>query len=117
MFVFKIDGADMPTPAHDNFKIIYDDIDSAKSTRNALGYLRRERVRAGMVKIELEYNMMSNADHAKVLTAIEPPMVDVTFFSPRHNATVTRKMYAGPRSVNAYMAGRYYRLAFNLVER
>lgn len=117
MFVFKIDGVQMPAPAHDNFKITYDDIDSAKSTRNALGYLRRERLRAGMFKIELEYNMMSNANHSKVLKAIKPAMIDVEFFSPEHNEVVTRRMYAGPRSINTYSDGRYYGLAFNLVER
>lgn len=120
-FTFIIDGVTMPTPDHKGFKVGFADADSEASNRNARGYLNRDRLRAGLRKLEVTYSFLDQAKASKVLTAVEPPFVQVRYLDPQHGV-ITRTMYVGDRSLPMYGKDakgnfRWENLSFSLVER
>lgn len=120
-FVFKINGVDMPTPAHKGFVLTSADADGPSTTRNARGYLTRDRVRSGIRKIEVTYPFPTAEQCKLVLDAISPEFFRVTYLDPQYGV-VTKEMYTGDRSFPMYGTTakgelRWESLSFSLIER
>lgn len=116
MAMISINGVGLPTPS--SFKLPQSDLDSGDTGRNEAGYLQRDRIRQGIFKIELEWKAIKQSDADKILNAIKPSAVNVTF--PTTSGMATKKMYAGDRDVSI---ARYWKkddirwdVAFNLIE-
>lgn len=114
--MIKINNHTLPTP--NSLSIPQFDVDSSDTTRNEAGYLQRDRVRQGIYKIELGWQNIKSSQANEILNLIKPSSVNVTFPSP--NGNVTKKMYAGDRSVEL---SKYFNksdvrwnVSFNLIE-
>jgi len=93
--MLKIGGISMPTPAQ--YSVSLQDIDSENTRRTESGKLVRDRVRQGVYKIEVTWQV----EHSKIKTitdALKPAKFSVTFFDPTTNSYPTRSMYCGDRS-------------------
>ena len=101
MFTFKIDGVNMPIPAPGGFNLGFADLDSAKSGRNAKGYMRRERKRTKMRQIDIKYNAMTSNQFVVLYNAILPEMINVTYYDPAFGI-LTKTMYASDISLPIY---------------
>lgn len=116
MAMITINGVGLPTPS--SFKLPQFDLDSGDTTRNEAGYMQRDRVRQGIYKIELEWKGIKSVDANKILNAIKPSAINVTF--PTTSGVKTKRMYAGDRNVSI---ARYFKtsdvrwdVSFNLIE-
>lgn len=87
----RIDGETAPTPKA--FTPVYADFDSENSTRNEVGYLTRERIRAGQVSPKFSWRIKT-ADLNKLLNMIENEHLSVTYFDPKENGMKTFDGYA-----------------------
>lgn len=114
MDLLKINGVAMPTPV--TYNVTQNDIDSSNTGRSETGVMNRDRVRAGVYKIELAWKNISTTELEKITNAIKDASFSVTFF---YGATKTAKMYAGDRTVNLVSLGTdtaTWDMSFSLVE-
>jgi hypothetical protein len=74
------------------------DVDSEDSGRGLDGTMYRSRVGV-KARLDVECRPMSSYDLSRLLTALSPVFVNVTYFDPETNAYVTKTMYAGNRSM------------------
>jgi len=92
--------------------------------RGPSGYLTRNRVRANVVKIELEWYFLTASQASKILQILSygkatnkgDAWLLVCFHNPYTNAIIRKKMYAGDRSLSATYRGNYTSLKVSLVE-
>lgn len=89
-----INGVDMPTPT--TFKVTPADLDSASTIRNEAGYLQRDRIRQGMIKVDASWKMLKQVDSQKLLTAVIPAQVSISYIDP----------IVGRQSLNFYVGDR-----------
>lgn len=94
MAILKIDGVDMPTPS--SYKIPDVDLDSEDTNRNELGILQRDRIRAEIYKVELEYKGITSSQLALIKSAIKPAQFQATIIT--EIGSVVKTMYAGNRN-------------------
>lgn len=87
-------GVDLPSPSV--YRIGRQDLDSEDSGRNELGFLTRDRLREGVLKIEVEYWAINNSDSTLILQALSSAEMNVEFLLEGHK--VSKKMYVGDRS-------------------
>lgn len=115
MSQFLINGVAIAAPK--NFKVNIFDLDSEKSTRNAKGYMLRDRIRVTR-KIECEWGPLTSAEIKNILVAVSPTGVPVTFPDPLTGGQNTLNMYAGDRSAPIYdfTTDMWQGLSFNLTE-
>lgn len=118
--VFKINDVPMPIPSKGGFSVKISDADGEGSGRNAKMYVRRQRIRKGIRAIDVSYTFIDQATSKKILDALEPEFINVTYRDPQLGVT-TKRMYVGDRTVPAY--GRtihgvfkWEKLSFTLVE-
>lgn len=119
-FIFRINGVDMPSPGRNGWNLTIADIDSAKTTRNARAFLRRDRLRKGMRKIEITYPFLDDVRVKTVLDAVDPEFIQVTYRDPQYGI-VTKTMYVGDRVLPSYGKDingtfRWEQLSFSLTE-
>lgn len=118
MAIITIDGVDLPSPS--TLKVSMQDLDSPDTTRNEVGVLQRDRVRGGVYKIELSFNVKRGSDIQIVESAIQNASLEVTF--PDTTGRITKTMYAGDRSKevilynNGVVDETRWSLSFNLIE-
>ena len=118
MEIITIDGVVLPAPS--TLSVSMSDLDSPDTTRNEQGVLQRDRVRAGVYKIELEFNVKKGSEVQIIESALTGSKLNVTF--PDTSGRTTKEMYVGDRSktVVLYNAGVSseirWDLKFNLVE-
>ncbi len=95
MALLRIGGVDMPAPSEE-YEVSLQDIDSENTRRTETGVLVRDRVRAGVYKIQAKFKVTK--PQLKTITdAIAPAQFEVTFFDPTTSTTPTRTMYSGDR--------------------
>lgn len=114
MTLLSIDGQAMPTPTE--YKVQYSDLDSSDTGRTEDGQLLRSRVRAGIAKISLKWELISTADCEKILTATGPDSMQVDYF---FGTTHTAQMYAGDRTAQLHAAregSAVWTVEMNLIE-
>lgn len=97
MVLIKIGSTNLPNPS--SYKISRSDMDGPKTKRTEAGVLNRERVRAGVYKIQVSWEALTMAELTAVTAALAPAEFTVTFFDATTSAAnKTAKMYAGDRS-------------------
>lgn len=95
MALISIGGTDLPSPTE--YSVFLQDIDSENTKRTETGILTRDRVRAGVYKIEVAWKI-TKAQMKTITDALIPAKISVTFFDPTTSSTSTKDMYCGDRS-------------------
>lgn len=95
MALISIGGTPLPDPVE--YSVSLQDLDSENTKRTETGLLSRDRVRAGVYKIQVSWKV-KKTDLITITTALSPAKVSVTFFDPTNNGNVTKDMYSGDRS-------------------
>ncbi len=95
MALITIGSTDMPAPT--KYTVTLQDIDSANTARTETGVLIRDRVRAGVYKIEVTW-LVEHTQIKTITDAIAADKFQVTFFDPTTNTNKTCYMYCGDRS-------------------
>ena len=94
MALIKIGSTSLPDPVE--YSVTLQDIDSENTRRTEAGILTRDRVRAGVYKIQATWKV--NKTDLKIITdAVKPAQFAVTFFDPTTSTNPTRPMYVGDR--------------------
>lgn len=97
MALITIDSTPLPDPVE--YSVSLQDIDSENTRRTESGVLTRDRVRAGVYKIQATWKV--NKTDLKIITdAVKPAQFAVTFFDPTTSTNPTRDMYVGDRTAN-----------------
>ena len=92
--IITIGSTELPAPY--KYRVLLQDIDSENTRRTEVGVLNRDRVRAGVYKIEVAWKVTKT--QLKTITdAIKPAKFSVTFFDPTTSTKPTRDMYSGDR--------------------
>lgn len=116
--MIKVNGVQLPAPS--KFEQELQDVDK-KSGRNAAAVMMRNRVRAGVRILKLEWSVLSAEEESMILRAVSPEFVKVEYFDKEDCKYVTRTFYAGPKSSTAltFKNGKpiWQGLKFNLIER
>ena len=104
-------------PKPTKYSLDVSDIDSSDSGRGETGYMKRERVRAGMYKLSLSFLNIPSDEVLKIKAAISPEEIVVTLFDGNY---VQVKMYAGNRTLELKsvddMSNCFWDMSFNLTE-
>ncbi|MEI6580205.1 MAG: hypothetical protein WCN92_12210 [Eubacteriales bacterium] len=95
MALLTIGSTAMPNPT--KYTVKRADLDSENTTRDELGNLHRERVRAGAYVIDVAWQV-TKAAFKTVVDALAPVSFSATFFDPNSASTATATMYAGDRT-------------------
>ena len=96
MNLMEIDGAALPAPLAGGYTVTRSDLDG-NTTRSETGIMFRDRVRAGVYKIESEWEM-SMTQLAEMVELISPASFNLKFFDITTCQFVTRKMYVSDRT-------------------
>ena len=95
MALITIGTTPLPDPAE--YSVTLQDIDSENTRRTEAGVLTRDRVRAGVYKIQATWKV-NKTDLKKITDAVSPAKFSVTFFDPTTSTNPTRDMYVGDRT-------------------
>lgn len=96
------------------------DLDSEDSGRSETGVMFRNRIRAGVYKIQVTWRV-NRSQLSAIATAISPDSFSATFFDPTTASTKTCTMYAGDRSATMVLnadtaAETLWDLSVNFIE-
>ena len=95
MAMIRIGSTDLPEPSE--YSVSLQDIDSENTKRTETGVLSRDRVRAGVYKIQVTWKVTKT--QLKTITdALAPAQFSVTFFDPTTSSNPTKNMYSGDKS-------------------
>lgn len=86
-------------PALRSYKVDLQDIDSADSGRSETGVMFRNRVRAGVYRIQATWRVRREQLN-RIISAISPAAFSVRFFDPNTDSMQSCSMFAGDRSSN-----------------
>lgn len=118
--LISVSGTYLPAPT--KYDVQYSDLDSSDTTRNELGELIRNRIRAGVVKILLEFTV-DGARAASIMKLVEPDRVTVSYMDPYTMAKRSATMYVGDRacSMKRFLGedsaqNVLWQVSFNLIE-
>ena len=114
MIPIKINNKTMPGGIT-KYSVKLSDIDGSNSGRSESGKMNRERIRANIAAIDLEWKMISTTELSTITTAIAGESFDVSYF---YGSWKNAEMYAGDRSVDlTYIDGEaFWTISFSLVE-
>lgn len=106
----------VPTPQTYGWSI--EDLDSEEGTgrNNATGDMFRDRV-ATKRKLSFTWPPLSISETARLLQALEPEFISVTYLDARAGDYRTATFYAGPQSANCGHRNRWLGIAANLIEK
>lgn len=90
-----IGGVLMPSPK--SYAVSLQDLDSDDSGRSETGKMYRNRIRAGVYKIQATWRV-DRDELKKIVDAVAAASFPVKFFDPNTASTKTCTMYAGDRS-------------------
>lgn len=115
------------------FQVGVSDLDSEKTTRSVSGVLNRDRIRARVLKVDLEWGALTRSEMQTLLTyfnadasftasdgtVVPKGFIYVEFPSPYSTSNVKKVMYAGDRSAPLYNfnMGLWEGLSLNLIEK
>lgn len=107
-------------PNHENiteYTVNLSDLDGEGAGRSETGYMNRDRIRAGLYKIQLGTTNLKDKDVTDILAAISPESVPTSFYFGRQ---VNANMYSGDRNLSLKSIDSdgtcYWDVSFNLVE-
>lgn len=98
MVLLNIGGTDLHNPT--TYSLQISDLDGAGTTRSLDGTLHRDRIRAGVVKIEASWECISYADMVTIRDAVEPASFTVQYFDGS-STLKTATMYAGDKTIES----------------
>lgn len=90
----SLNGVDLPSPSV--YRVGRQDLDSEDSGRNELGFLTRDRLREGVLKLDLEYWAIDNSDAVLILNALTSTEINVQFLLEGY--TTSKTMYVSDRN-------------------
>lgn len=112
----------LPNPKEGGYKVSLSDLDGEGAGRSGTGVLVRDRIRAGVYKIEVTW-IVTKAQLKTITDAIATASFSVTFFDPTTNSDPTKTMYTGDRSASlisyvseASPANSTWELSLSLIE-
>ena len=116
-----IDGVDItPFIKYQGFKWTRSDIDGSDAGRTMDGVMQRNRV-ATKIRLDISCRPMRTAEASRVLSAIMPQFVTVTYTDPQVGGDVTKVMYSNnnPASYCINKGGYelWHGIDFPLIER
>lgn len=96
MAMISIGGVALPNPV--DYKVNLQDLDGESTLRSETGHMTRDRVRAGIYKIDVTWRVKKPVLQL-ITDQLKPAKIDVTFFDPtdsdeQHSA----QMYCGDRA-------------------
>lgn len=95
--MIKINGVDIATPS--TFQVGILDLDSSEgSGRTMDGISYRDRIRAGVRKIEMSWGPLPWSEVSKILQAIQDEYFECTYPDPMTGQYETRTFYVGDRT-------------------
>lgn len=116
MALITIGTTPLPDPAE--YSVTLQDIDSENTRRTEAGVLTRDRVRAGVYKIQATWKV--NKSELIIITdAVKPAQFAVTFFDPTTSTNPTRPMYVGDRTarlIHLESGQSLWELSLSLIE-
>lgn len=83
-------------PAPTSYDLEVSDIDGPETGRGETGVMDRERVRAGVYKINVEFQNITSLEVLRIKESVAPEKITVEFFDGN---TVSAQMYVGNRKV------------------
>lgn len=89
----------VPYIAYQGLKYQHSDIDAPDSGRTMDAVMHRGRV-ASKIRLDVTCRPLNVADTARVLSAISPEWVTVTFTDPMTATTTTKTMYSNNRTAS-----------------
>lgn len=107
----------MPEPQAGAYSVTLSDLDSENTNRGEDGVAFRERIRAGIYKLEYRA-LVTTSELEKIISAIKADKFTVEFY---FGENVTAQMYAGDKSISLVArdetnSNDRWEIAFNLVE-
>ena len=116
MALITIGTTPLPDPAE--YSVTLQDIDSENTRRTEAGVLTRDRVRAGVYKIQATWKV-NKTGLKKITDAVSPAKFSVTFFDPTTSTNPTRPMYVGDRTarlIHLESGQSFWELTLSLIE-
>jgi len=120
MAMLTINDVQMPRPT--KYKVDVMDLDSENTIRTESGIITRDRIRAGVYKIDVAFEVCKSQLKA-IADSIAPESFPVTFFDPFSLTDSTKTMYAGNKScdLKSYLNeaapnDSVWELSFSMVE-
>lgn len=115
--IYQINGQDVPSNNHT--QVIMSDLDKADGTgRTESGIAFRDRIRSGVRQLDVTYTMLTDAEIALVLEAVEPEFFVVKYKDPRLGIT-EKTFYVSDRTapLEVFVDGfSGWDLSFSLIE-
>lgn len=99
MYLLKVNGTILPTPLDDGYTVSRQDLDSSTTGRAEDGIMYRDRVRAGVYKVECKW-MLTMEDLSSVVSTIAGDSFTLEFFDLTTCKYVSGTFYAGDRSAS-----------------
>ena len=105
----------VPTPQTYGWSI--EDLDGEGTGRNnATGEMFRDRI-ATKRKLSFTWPPLSVAETSRLLKALEPEFISVTYLDAREGKYLTGTFYAGPQSANCGHRSQWLGITANLIEK
>lgn len=106
----------VPTPQTYGWSV--EDLDSEEGTgrNNATGEMFRDRV-ATKRKLSFTWPPLSISETSRLLKALKPEFISVTYLDAEEGDYITKTFYAGPKSANCGHRQRWLGIAANLIEK
>lgn len=106
----------VPTPQTYGWSV--EDLDSEEGTgrNNATGEMFRDRV-ATKRKLSFTWPPLSISETSRLLKALKPEFISVTYLDAEEGDYITKTFYAGPKSANCGHHQRWLGIAANLIEK
>lgn len=95
MVYMKINGVTTQAPLKDSYQVIVSDLDSSNSTRSETGVMNRDRIRAGVYKIAIKWQLRET-ELKTLLSLIEGDSFSVMFLFC--GDYLTKTMYASDKT-------------------
>lgn len=95
MPLLTIGGTAMPEPIE--YAVTLQDLDSENTNRSETGMLHRDRIRAGVYKIEVTWQVRKS-ELKRITDAITGARFSVSFFDPTKSSNTSGSFYAGDKS-------------------
>jgi hypothetical protein len=96
MAMLTVGAAPLPQP-HE-YKVSVNDLDSDSTERSESGILTRNRVRAGVYRLDVSWHGLTKAELKSITDEIDGASFSLTFFDPTQSSDSTKTMYAGDKS-------------------
>ncbi len=94
MAMITVGAVDWPNPT--DYEVTLSDLDSENTLRVESGLLTRDRIRAGVYRIDASF-LVTKAELKTITDSITASSFSVTFFDPTTSSTPTATMYSGDR--------------------